>query len=157
MAHLAAFMQRDEGFGHVVGIHQRIRPVDQQQIEVVGMQMAQRLFRALYDMVAVGDVMADRIAGLGGGGDAARSPAPATGAAPASGAARRRTPVRRRNPVDIRVVGGGDAQFNMLFDERQQLLRRHAPFHQPPVTANHAGKFRPCGARRIRSTIAKTS
>lgn len=71
MAHLAAFMQRDEGFGHVVGIHQRIRPVDQQQIEVVGMQMAQRLFRALYDMVAVGDVMADRIAGLGGGGDAA--------------------------------------------------------------------------------------
>ena len=43
MAHLALAAQRLEGAGQFVEIGQRIGPVDQQQVEVVGAQCLQRL------------------------------------------------------------------------------------------------------------------
>jgi hypothetical protein len=43
VAHLARLAQRMEGVGDEVEIHQRIRAVDQQQIKMVGAQIAQRL------------------------------------------------------------------------------------------------------------------
>ncbi len=71
MTYLAAVVQREEGFSHLVGVHQRIRPVDQQQIEMVRCQVAQRLLSAEHDVVPVGNVVTDGVFSARPGGNAA--------------------------------------------------------------------------------------
>ncbi|STT48307.1 Uncharacterised protein [Klebsiella pneumoniae] len=39
MAHFTAMMQREKSFGYLVGVHQWVRPVDQQQVEMVRRQI----------------------------------------------------------------------------------------------------------------------
>ena len=73
MAHFTALVQVFEGFSDLIGIHQRVRTVDQQQIQMVGRQVSQRLFRAFHNMIAVSDVVAKRVFRAGGGGDTAFS------------------------------------------------------------------------------------
>lgn len=88
------------------------------------MQALQRAFGAVHDMVAIGDVMADRVARPGGSGDAA------------FGHQLERLAQRRLQPqrlaerlfagiaaVNVRMIRGGHAQFDMLFNKPQQLLR----------------------------------
>lgn len=71
MTYFAAVMQREEGFSHLVRVHQRIRPVDQQQIEMVRRQITQRLLSAEHDVVPVGNVVTDGVFSARPGGNAA--------------------------------------------------------------------------------------
>lgn len=61
MAHFTAMMQREKSFGYLVGVHQWVRPVDQQQVEMVRRQITQRLLGAEHDVIAVGNVVANGV------------------------------------------------------------------------------------------------
>ncbi len=41
MVHFAALTQRNKGFCHLIRIHQRIGAMNQQQIQIVGVEVAQ--------------------------------------------------------------------------------------------------------------------
>ncbi|SQC40773.1 Uncharacterised protein [Klebsiella pneumoniae] len=71
MAHFTAMMQREKSFGYLVGVHQWVRPVDQQQVEMVRRQITQRLLGAEHDVIAVGNVVANGVLSARPGGDTA--------------------------------------------------------------------------------------
>ena len=50
-----------EGFRHFIRIHQRVRTMNQQQVNMVGGKVTQRLLRAENNMVAVGNIVADGV------------------------------------------------------------------------------------------------
>jgi hypothetical protein len=50
---LPACFRRGEGFGDLVEVHQRIGAVDQQQVEAVGVQLAQRFLGRGDDVAAL--------------------------------------------------------------------------------------------------------
>lgn len=62
-------MQMQEGFRHLIGVHQRVWAVNQQQVDAIRRQIDQRLLSALDDMRAVGDVMAEGVLRFCGGGN----------------------------------------------------------------------------------------
>ena len=57
MTHFAALMQRQESFSNLIGIHERVGTVDQQQVDMIRRQVHQRLLGAFDDVCAVGNVM----------------------------------------------------------------------------------------------------
>ncbi len=71
MAHFTAMMQREKSFGYLVGVHQWVRPVDQQQVKMVRRQITQRLLGAEHDVIAVGNVVANGVLSARPGGDTA--------------------------------------------------------------------------------------
>lgn len=71
MAHFTAVMQREKSLGYLVGVHQWVRPVDQQQVEMVRRQITQRLLGAEHDVIAVGNVVANGVLSARPGGDTA--------------------------------------------------------------------------------------
>ena len=104
--------------------------MDQQQIEIVGTEVPQGIFRAADDMRAIGNIVTKRVFRFGGGGDAA------LGDQLHTRAQRRGQPQRGAEggftlvvAINIRMIDGGDAQIKMLFNKAHQLLRRHLPFH----------------------------
>ncbi len=71
MAHFTAMMQREKSFGYLVGVHQWVRLMDQQQVEMVRRQITQRLLGAEHDVIAVGNVVANGVLSARPGGDTA--------------------------------------------------------------------------------------
>ncbi len=72
MAHFTAMMQRRKASGYLVGVHQWVRPVDQQQVEMVRRQITRSDCSALSTMwIAVGNVVANGVLSARPGGDTA--------------------------------------------------------------------------------------
>jgi hypothetical protein len=125
VTNFAAVVQGEEGFRHLIGIHQRIRPVDQQQIEMVGRQIAQRLLGAEHDMVAVGNIVADGVFSARFGGN----PAFADNFHPATQMRRQLQRFAKGRlaliiAVNIGVIDGGNAQIQVLLNKADQLAWR---------------------------------
>ncbi|MNE48965.1 hypothetical protein D3C80_1434570 [compost metagenome] len=73
VTHFTALVQVEERSGNFIRIHQRVRAVDQQQIKAVSCQIHQRLLGTFNDVIAISDVMTQRMVRIRRGGDAAFS------------------------------------------------------------------------------------
>ncbi|MNE54767.1 hypothetical protein D3C80_1495770 [compost metagenome] len=73
VTHFSALVQIEERGSDFIGVHQRVWTVDQQQIKAVGRQIHQRLLGTFDDVIAVSDVMPQRIVRIRRGRDAAFS------------------------------------------------------------------------------------
>ncbi len=71
MLDLASLLQGDEGIGDLIGVHQGVRTVDQQQIQIVGAELVQRGVGTGDDMGLVGVVVVESVLRFGGEGDTA--------------------------------------------------------------------------------------
>ncbi|MNP13962.1 hypothetical protein D3C76_1062670 [compost metagenome] len=143
MTHLAALMQGEEGLSDFISIHQWIGAVNQQQVKIIGRQIGEGLLCTADNMVAVGDVVADRMLRFGRGGDA-------TFGDDLHPLTQRGRELHRLaeggftliTTVDIGMVDGSDPQLKMFFNKAGQLLGGHIPVHQTPVTHHKTGKLR---------------
>ena len=135
MTHLATLVQRQKRLGHFIGIHQRIGTVNQQHVEMVGRQVAQRFLGAGDNMALVGNIVADRVFRERGGGNSAFGydlhPI-AQLWCKLQGLAKRGLALVAA--IDIGVINRGHPQIQMLFDKTQQLASGLIPLHQSPVT-----------------------
>ena len=124
MQNLAALMQCHKGFSHVVSRHQRIGAMDQEQIKAIGVEMAQRVFSALQDMVFIGDVVANLMLRPGAGSNTAFGHNLQLVAQ--SGCQFQRLAKCRFTlvvTVDVGMVNGGNAKPQMVLNKRDALLR----------------------------------
>ena len=140
MAHLAGLLQALKGVGHLVGVQQRVGAVDQQQVEVVGTQVAQRGLDTGGEVRRRGVVVLDLPAALGDGRfDAALAhqlqfvAARGVGLQPA--AEQRFT---GEATVQVGVVEGADAQCQGVLYPGGQRGVVKAPLVQAP----HASRYR---------------
>jgi hypothetical protein len=127
-----------ERAGDFIEIHQRIRTVDQQQVQVVGAQLAQRILGRGDDVAGAGVIVLDGVlrARIADQLDAAF-------ADDLHAVAQRRLQRQRLAErgfhaiaaVDIGVVEAGHAHRQRLLDPLDALLRRELPF----IHAPHAG------------------
>ena len=144
---LPAARSAGEGFGDLVEVHQRVGPVDQQQVEPVGMQLAQRFLGRGDDVRGAGVVMLDAVRRA-----LRRDQLDAAFADQFDPVAQRRLAPQRFAEqaldavaaVDVGMVEAGHAERDALLDEADALLDRHAPLRHAP----HAGD----DARQVQST-----
>ena len=137
MTYFATLVQCGERLRDFVRIHQRVRAVDQQQIDRIRRQIAQRLLSAMNDMVTIGNVVTKRMLWLGGGGNTALGDN-------LHALAQMRRQLQRFAKrcfaliasIDIRVIDGRHAEIQVLLNKTHQLARGHVPVHQTPV-AHH--------------------
>ena len=137
--HLAFGVQRRQGLGQRVDIHQRIRPVEQQQVEVVGTQCTQRL------LDRGPDARGQAVAGLGP--RCQRTAGSVRVHQPDAALADQLHPVAQRRAqcqrlaeqrldaapaVEVGMVEAGHTQLEVALDPGQALLRGPTPFGQPP-------------------------
>ena len=141
MLDLARLLEADEGLGHLVGIHQRVGAVDQQQIQVIGAELLQGGLGAGDDVALAGVVVIEGVFRLGGEGDAALAdnlhPA-AQGGLQTQGLAEGLLALV--TAVDVGVIYGGDPEIQVVFHQIQQGGRGELPLHQAPVAHDEAGE-----------------
>ncbi len=119
--------------------------MDEQQVEAVGLQLAQGVLGRGHDVVTAGVVVVDAVAR-----SVARHELDATlghqlqpVAQPRLGGQRRaEQPFAGVAAVDVGVVERGDAQVEAAVDEAQQRAGVHAPLTQPPHAGHQARELR---------------
>ena len=118
-------MQADECLRDLVGIHQRVWAMDEQQVDVIGAQIAQAAVDRCLDVRGTGVVVLDAVLGALGfdQGDAALGDDLelfAQGGGQGQGLAE--SSLNAVTAVDVRMVDRGDAQLDAGFDEVDQGL-----------------------------------
>ncbi|MNG94953.1 hypothetical protein D3C79_539730 [compost metagenome] len=145
---LARLLEGDEGIGDRIGIQQRIRAVDQQQIQMVGTEFLQGGLGTGDDVGLAGVVVVEGMLRLGGEGDAALAddfhPA-AQGGLEAQGVTEGLLALI--TAVDVGVIYGGHPQIQVVFHQIQQRGRGELPLHQAPVAHDEAGEGRTLGVQ----------
>jgi hypothetical protein len=142
--HLAILPQARKGFGDLVEVHQRVRTVDQQQVEAVGMQLAQRFLGGRHDVGGAGVVMLDRVlrALIGQQLDAALADQLHALAQARLGAQRfAEVAFDAVVAIDVGMVERSHAHRDALLDEGDALLDRHVPVDHAPHAGDDAGQF----------------
>lgn len=135
MLDLARLLEGDKGIRHFVCVHQGIRAVDQQQIQMVGAELLQRGLGAGDDVPLAGVVMIESVLRVGSEGDAALADdfhPIAQGRLKAQGLAEGRLALVAA--VDVGVVDGAHPQIQMVFHQIEQGGGGELPLHQAPVT-----------------------
>ena len=137
LADQALRLQLFQGLGGIPRVKERILPVDQVQIDVIGAQSLQCFFagpdHAVVRGIVVTEIAVHINATLRDQLDAA-----ADGRVKGKRIAHQR--LADRAPVDFCRVEGGDAALDAGIHERRQFLRAHVPAVQPPEALDNAGK-----------------
>jgi hypothetical protein len=119
-----------EGVGYLIGIQQRIGPVDEQKINIIGVEIGQRLVCRLHNMFFTGVIIIkpDPFEALVGQLDATFGYKLDLWAQAGLQIQRlAKKAFASVTPINIGMVEGVDAEFEILMDEVQQALLPMVP------------------------------
>ena len=143
MAHLAR--QRRKRLGHFVGRHEGGRPMDEQQIKVVGLQFAERVFGRGDDVIAADGIRFEGVRRPIGGDELDATLADELHLGAQTGAQGQRLakqPFASVTAVNIGMVEGRNAQFEALFYPTQPFGRVPLPLAKVHRAGDDGGKCR---------------
>jgi len=149
VAHLAVLLQAAEGLGHFVEVHQRVGAVDQQQVQAVGAELAQRFLGRGDDVFETRVVVLDGVRRALAGQELDAALADDLDALAQAGLGAQGFAEQGLDAVvavDVGVVEGGHAEGDAFLDKGDARRHRHVPFAQAP----HAGN----DARQVESALA---